>query len=1742
MASSLMSQVAVEVRPDPPAVELLGVELLEEHARGLAALFVVSRRPIGKPPSHLERLRGNLELLRGTYRALAEDARRGETPAPAMEWFLDNFHVVSAAGRDILRDLPSSFFRRLPRIAADEFEGVPRIYALALELLRTSAGHLDAQRLSRFITAFQSVTPLTIGELWAWPSALKVALIEHLRVRADVLAASRMHRHHADRLANALERTATSSGPWPEEVHPAFVTRLLQHIREYGDTASALRDQLGAALAARGTSVEEAIRDEGRQQAVEQASMANLFGSLRLIAAFDWSEFFESVSVVEQVLRRDPARVYSDMDFQSRDRYRHAVEELAEPTGEAQHRVALKCVENARRRAIVDPDALEAHVGYYLIGHGRQQFERSVDWTPNFAQRLSRLFYAYATPGYLGTIAAVTLALVMAALMYASRSGADTLQLLAVLLLGLIPASEFTIQLVQHLVARAIPPRRLPRLELDVIPTDATTMVIVPTMLIGIEQVQALVAHLEVQALGNVDPHVHFALLTDVRDAEAETLPHDEMLLAEARTRIAELNARHGQGQTGPFHLFHRRRQWNESERLWMGWERKRGKIEEFNRLLRGATDTSFVSIVGDLGVLTHVRYCITLDSDTRLPRDAARQLIGIIAHPLNRPILDPVSRRVTSGYGILQPRISVTSDSAAGSLFARLYSGHTGVDPYTTAVSDTYQDLFGEGIFTGKGLYVVDAFTEALAEVVPENALLSHDLFEGLHARVALVSDIELVDDYPSSVLTHARRQHRWIRGDWQILLWLFPFVPSPQGLKRNTLPLISRWKILDNLRRSLLSPMLLLLLVAGWTVLPGAPWIWTLAVMGVLASQLLPTAATLLTGPRRAQSTPVFLRNLGQDAMSAVAQIVLSVTFLAFHAFDAVHAIALTLLRLGVTRRRLLEWETAAAVAARTTRTSGPRGLHLFSNSMISSPVVATVAALAVVTWAPSSLLLAAPFLFLWLAAPAVAYRLSVPVGPRVRALADDDRTLFRLTARKTWRYFETFVNEADGWLASGQRAGSERRGDDRRGGHRRRTSAWACCPPWRRTTSASSPCRRCCARVDRTLTTLEGLERYRGHFLNWYDTATRAPLQPRYVSTVDSGNLAGALGALAYGLRALTNATQTVRCRLDGLADAADLLALSSASPGIDGDQETTASIARLSRAIAAECRRDASASREESSPDTLARLRLLAAELRTVAPETAPAVEFSAAGDRRYWMQAVLEGVEAIAAGDEVASGRREALGQARHAPVRGDRVRFSLRPAQAHLRHRLPAGRCRRPGQTGRLVLRPARVGGAPGQLRRHRERATCRSTTGSISDGSVTGVDGRATLVSWGGTMFEYLMPMLLMRTLPGTLLDQSCRAAVRAPDGLRRGSGRPLGHLGIGLRLHRPRRQLSVQGVWRARPRAEARTVRRSGDCAVRDRARGAGRPRGGGREHRPPRRGGARCPVRILRGARLSSACPWSRRRVGRIRPARSGARVLRPPSGHVAGRACERAVRRRVRRPVPCRPTHAGDRAATAGAGPARGDSVGAASGRRPRRPRRRCRSIRRAASGRRTPRSPHTQFLSNGRYTIAFTNAGGGYSTWRDLAITRRRDDRTSDAGRTTSTSGTLAADVWSPTLSAGLPATRQLRRHLRSRQGRRSAAADGDSRSQLEVTVSSEDDVEVRRLTVTNRGTQARELEVTSYVEIVLARPEDDLAHPAFGKLFVETEFDPQSAGLLFSRRPRRPTRRRCGVSRPGRRG
>ena len=1587
--------------------ELLSIERLEERAKALAARLTVDPTPRHNARDVFPRFADNARVLREAYLSMAEDVHKGDFVAPAAEWLLDNYHLVASEIRDVRQNLPRGYYRELPKLATRELAGDARVYAMAVELIRHSDSRLDRQLLLRFMNSYQTVAPLTIGELWAWPSMLKLALIENLRRLADQATDARQARQAADRYVAQIDAAGHGRPPpLPPEIHPAFLVQLLQRVREYGPRLAAVRAAVDAHLVAQQTASEEAIRGEHQQLAAAQVSVANVITSLRLLSALDWSQYFESVSLVEGVLQRDPAGAYGQMDFLSRDRYRQAVEDLADGTGEGQLRVALRTVESARQAAESGAAGRAVHVGYHLIGKGRADLEADLAYRPGLNRRARRFVFAHATAAYLGTIGLLTALLLGCGFAYAQLNSASPWPQAWVALLLLLPASDVAIAVVQSLFVRFAPPRRLPRLDfLGGVPERARTMVVVPTLLTSVARVSELLEHLEVLALGNLDPRVHFAILSDFTDAPAREMPHDAEVLGAARSGIDALNARHAEGRNDRFYLVHRVRQWNPREGVFMGWERKRGKIEEWNRLLRGARDTSFSVEAGDASVFPAVHYCITLDSDTRLPRDAAKKLIGIAAHPLNQPHFDPALGRVTEGYGILQPRVSVTMASAAGSLFARLYAGHTGVDPYTTAVSDTYQDLFSEGIFTGKGLYDVDAFVAALVGRVPENALLSHDLFEGLYARTALVTDIEVVDDYPASVLAHARRQHRWVRGDWQILWWLFPIVPTRSGLRRNRLPLISRWKILDNLRRSLMAPASVALLLLAWTALPGSPAVWTAALLLALAFNLYPLALKTALGPPPQQPWRVFLRLVREDANTALAQAALHLTFLANQAWERVHAIGLTLVRLAATKRRLLEWETAATSAERGHHRDGARA---FVMEMIASPLVGVLGLLLVAIARPAALPAAVPVLLLWAAAPIVAHALSRPVPQRFKELGPDDRAFLEHVARDTWRYFEAFMGPEDHGLP----ADNFQQASEPRLAHR--TSPTNIGMGLLATLAAHDlgfiATDELARRIDATLTTMEGLERHEGHLLNWYDTQSLAALPPRYVSTVDSGNLAGALMTLGFGLREA------------GLPDLAGRAAAFADAMGFRFLYDPQRRILSIGFRLA-----------DSEGPGRLdpAYYDLLASEAR-------------------------LASFIAIARGEL----------------------------PETHWFH------------LGRLV----------------------------------TSVGGMPTLLSWSGTAFEYLMPLLVMKSYPETLLDQSCRMAVRrqaeyaaareVPWGMsecaynltdRHGNYqyKAFGVPGLGLK-----RGLADELV--VAPYATALAAMVEPQLAVANLRRLSEEGHAGAYGY--------------------YEAIDYTHTTAGELQAeepkAPAGGSVVRTFMAHHQGmtlvalanvllgdpmvrrfhadprvQATELLLQERVPRaaaitqPRPVEETRA--------TGPALTQSV------------RRFRS----------PHTlwPHAQFLSNGSYTTVVTNAGGGASFCRGRVVTRHREDTTRDPGSQflylrDVRSGSLWSATHHPVGGESGESEDYLVTFLAEKatfSGRRDGIA-----TLLDVAVSTEDDVEVRRLAVTNHSDRPREIEITSYAEIVLAPATDDLAHPAFGKLFVETEYLPERTALVCARRPR----------------
>ncbi|HEY6293700.1 MAG TPA: glycosyl transferase, partial [Terriglobia bacterium] len=1074
------------------------------------------------------------------------------------------------------------------------------------------------------------------------------------------------------------------------------------------------------------------------------ASMAILITSLRDIAEADWKEFVEQLSLTEQVLLEDPAGFYGRMDFETRNLYRRVIQEVASRSAASELEIAKAAVALAgqtRTEWYSDPRLAErrSHVGYYLIDRGRTLLENRVRYRAPLSARIRAMAHRRPDIFYLVGIELLTFAIMAFVL---NGLGAR-LPLFWALLLLLIPATESAIGAMNQLVSFLLPPRPLPKLDFSGgIPDDFATMVAVPTLLTGEPQVRQIVGDLELRYLGNRDANLHFALLTDSPDSPQP--PGERNTLVELCSElIAGLNQKYRAHGGDFFYLFHRDLIYNPVESTWMGWERKRGKILDFNNLLRGKFD-SFSVKMGDLSVLPKVRYVITLDADTQLPRDSARRLAGTLAHPLNRAVIDPVTNTVVEGYGILQPRVGISVRSVSRSRLASFYSGQAGFDIYTRAVSDVYQDLMDEGSFTGKGIYEVDVFQRVLSDRFPLNAILSHDLIEGAYARAGLVSDIEVLDDYPSHFSAYSRRKHRWVRGDWQIMRWLLPRVPDRSGnLVKNPISVISKWKILDNLRRSLVESATFVLLLAGWFFLPGGPAHWTLAVLALLLIPAYLRPMLALANLPAAEYLPGFLIATAEDFVADQVNVFMLLAFLAHQALVTLDAIGRTVVRLTITRRRLLEWETAEEAEAGTGRRT-PVDLYLEL-----TPLVSVTVALLLLAVRPSALPLAAPILVVWAGSGLLSRWLNSPFGLGRSEIAREDRQFLRMTALRTWRFFRSFSHEENHRLipdavqenppAVAQRISPTNLGfllDARIAAHELGYFSVS----------------EFVAATEQTLATVRRMPRYRGHFFNWYDTASLEPLEPLFVSTVDSGNLACCLWTLKQSCLQLADRPVPASSLWEGIRDHVGLvLELAGTMP------REAAALAAIEALGAAVNRRA-----ENVSADDLAEVRRALEHLGSgIRANKATEVE-----DLRYWIQETEARVSALAAPPEA------------HEPGLGERLRgiaaecdalvremdfsFLYRPERKVLSVGYDLGRRRLEKSCYELLASEARTAAfvaiAKGDLPQESWFHLGRT---------LTVCHGWRAMLSWSGTLFEYLMPLLWMKSYPRTILDETVLSAV---------------------------------------------------------------------------------------------------------------------------------------------------------------------------------------------------------------------------------------------------------------------------------------------------------------------------------------------------------------------------------------
>ena len=1754
----------------PLRSEIFTRDKLVLHAAALAKRHVLVYNQVSE--QLLKRLAENENILLEVYALLTETIKKNNRIAPAAEWLLDNFYLIEEQIYTGKKHLPKGYSKALPRLLKGDSADLPRVYDMAVEIISHSDGHIDINNLTDFVNSYQTVSYLKIGELWAIPIMLRLALIENLRSLSVIIAEEINNKALANKWADEMIEIAEKdpknlvlviadmarSDP---PMVSTFVAEFTRRLQEKGSALSLPLNWVEQRLSEMGLTSIELIQLDNQNQAATQVSVSNSINSFRFLSTVNWRDFVEDTSVVESILRRDINGIYGKMDFYTRDHYRHAIEKIAYQSNMTEKGVAELVIHEAKKSFDINNVSKKSHVGYYLTGKGYIATARAANVKVPTYEKCKRITNKNPLLIYLGSITILSFGICWGLLAQASHEMLNNTILIGVSIVALMATTKLAVSLVNWFSTILSRPCLLPRMDYSKgIPPQARTMVVIPTLITSLSTIEKLIEGLEMRFLANRDANLYFALLTDFKDAPTETLPEDRSLLLAIKNRIIELNKKYQRTTNDTFFLFHRGRKWNKYDKIWMGHERKRGKLGELNELLRGKDNNYFSEIVGEVSCYASVKYIITLDTDTQLPRDTAWKMVGTMAHPLNHPVYSEIKKRVVEGYTILQPRVSNSLPISSSSLYSRIHNNDPGTDPYTKATSDVYQDLFLEGSFIGKGIYDVDAFELALKKRFPENRILSHDLLEGCYARAGLITDIQLYEEYPLRYDTDMQRRHRWIRGDWQIARWVLPYVPNEnKKLVKNPLTLFSKWKIFDNLRRSLVPLCVLLLLLFGWTISTES-WFWTLAVTVII---FLPSVVNFLWELFRKPEDVIFKQHLAYTFRSALynfLQHLLDIIFLPYEVYSNCDAILRTLWRMFLSHRNLMQWNPFSNKYSRNQTV-----LRSYI-TMWFAPVFSVVVYTFLSIYNPGAVIVAYPFFALWIGAPLVAFAISRPLVSDKMKVSEEQTIYLRMLARKIWGFFEKFVTAEDNWLPP------DNFQEDPVEKIAHRTS------PTNIGLSLLSGLTaydfgyigimELVERTSNTINTMQQLQKYRGHLYNWYDTTSLVPLFPKYISTVDSGNMAGHLIILQQGLVTIHENKIVSESFFKGLLDSVNVLISYS-------DQNKL--LVKFTEDI------------EKEYPlrlETLEEIKSYIEKIETLFSNILIELDMVPDGQQDIWARKVLhqldeqkKEINALAPWllftpipakfesliphlpsvptlkqiafieqallqkiisfytDNISVEENDWLTRFRAAITNA-----ASRAKELILTIEQLAGRCmdlsnidydfiydraqnllsigynveehRRDNSYYDLLASEARlttyVGIAQGKLPQESWFALGRQLT---SQGSLP------VLLSWSGSMFEYLMPLLVMPAYENTLLEQTNRAVVQkqidygkkrmVPWGISES-----GYNMLDAHLNYQYRAFGVPGIGFKRGLGE--------DLVI--------------------------SPYSTIMSLMVAPAEAYKNLQVlkeegfegdygfyeaidytaSRLQRKQTRA-VIQSFMAHHQGMSLlsisylvlNMPMQQRFEAEIHLKTTllllqeriprvttfyspsvHAGDTSVVTGSD----QSMRVLN----------------------TPNTiiPEVQLLSNGRYHVMVTNAGGGYSRWKNIGVTRWREDTTCDNWGSFCYIRDLDSKLfWS---SSFQPTLKQPENYeaLFSQGRAEFRRRDFSLETHTEIVVSPEDDIELRRVHITNRSRKKRTLEITSYAEVVLTVPATDAAHPAFSNLFVQTEINKNRDAIICTRRPR----------------
>jgi cellobiose phosphorylase len=1767
----------------PLRAELFSLEQFKIHAKFLAEQHTISLKRGSE--KLLSRLKENGKILRQAYELLntAVAAKRGISPAG--EWLLDNYYLIEEQIRLARKFLPKGYSRELPELASGLLAGYPRVYDIAREMVSHGDGMLDIGGLAGFVDAYQGSKHLNLGELWAIPIMLRLALIENLRRVSSHIIFLQRDRDIASLWAGRIlkvsdkdtadmvrEVAAMSNANLP--MTDAFVSEFVRQLHGISSNLNLPLIWLEKKLYEQGDTIERLILMSGQKLASNQVSVANTIGSLRLIESTNWHDFVEGSSTAEAVLKDDPSGDYALMSFETRDEYRHVIERLALQAKLGEAETASHAVRLANDAAMLKgKDHVTAHVGYYILDNGLEQLYRSLGIRFPVSAYLNAKKTQLFLFLYLGSITVITAGLAAGALLLAVRLGAAGRAMLAFVCIAVVfAASQTALALVNWLATAVIKPSFMPRMDFSGgIPAGAHTLVVTPALLADPGGAASLIEDMEVNYLANAGANADFGLLTDFVDANREKMDGDAALLEQVRTGVEELNRKYSKRKDGTFYLFHRERKWNAHEGVWMGYERKRGKLSDLNALLRGKGASRFSAVVGDPVLLQGVKYVLTIDEDIRLPRGATSGLAAVMSHPLNRPIYDEKKKRVVAGYGILQPRVEAGYPGEDASLFVKIFGGETGIDPYTRSVSDVYQDLFHEGSFIGKGIYDVDAFERSLKGVLPENLILSHDMLEGCYARCGLVTDIQIYEKFPTGYLKDVSRRRRWMRGDWQIAGWLMPLVRDSGGNNvKNPLSFLSKWKILDNLRRSFTAPSTVLLFLWGWATF-RSPWPWTLL---TAAFSGLPVMLLSMAGILKKQKGAALRAHLHRSVAAVAANMLrfcLSLSFIIYEAYYSLGAMATTFWRMVITRRRLLQWVTSTEAEMRRKKT-----MVDFYRRMFIGPLAALLC-LAELREAADAV--AVLLTVLWVLSPAAAFLISQAAPARREVLPDDDVLFLKKQARRTWNFFETFVTAGDNWLVP------DNFQEEPAIGAAHRTSP---------TNIGLSLLANLAAydfgyismgtllnRSQKTLNTMGSMPRFKGHFYNWYDTRSLKPLEPLYISSVDSGNLSAHLLVLRSGLLELRSRSIVSPGVFGGLLDTLEVLdeELRKSGAGLEAGEragliQASGSLSEIYPLLRRFCSSipGLAIGRDETAKKWALTLEKQCYEILEDMAFMAPWILLPAEipgmweqGDaphkeRLGRLRRELAGLDSMPALGELARLEQKLtpiiddiiMGSAAGIDTPGAadwfvRLKAAVREASTRSSERINAA-----DYTALLAAEMADVeynflldksghffsigynvaerkaDSSSYDLLASESRLACFT---AISHGRMdqeswfmlgrllSRQGGDPVLVSWGGSMFEYLMPLLVMPSYEGTLLERTYSAIIGRQTSYGAANNVPWGisesgynkldsamayqYRSFGVPDAGFKRGLSEDLVVAPYACALALMVEPQKACSNLKRMSASGFSGEYGFYEAVDY-----TPSRLAPGEERAIVKSFMAHHQGMTFLSYAYALLDRPMQKRFladpAFKATELLLQERAADNVP----FLYDAEAV---GPVRNEWERE--------------TLLRVYTSPDTA-VPETHLLSNGNYSVMVTNSGAGYSRWKDLAVTRWREDAVMDSdGAFVYVRDVESGEFWS-TAYQPVPKKPKYYEAVFSRSRAEFKRRDSQIETHMEIAVSPEDDIELRRVRVTNRSRRRRIIELTSYSEVVLNYSAADLAHASFSNLFVETEIIRPYQAIICSRRPR----------------